>query len=117
MSVPKENKILVRNEIPNQKISNFFRFLNKTFTTCQILNRKIYNMSDFEIKNLKRVRFCEKIFYFKVSPNSTTYNFHNVFLHKTMYNYSLHYLLHLFNKIRHRSNNISCSHFRKDFEF
>ena len=42
-------------------------------------------MSDFELKILKRVPFSEKGIYFKVSPKSTTYIFHNVFLHITMY--------------------------------
>ena len=37
------------------------RFQNEIFTTCQILGQKVHNMSDFEMKILKRVRFCEKI--------------------------------------------------------
>ena len=73
-------------------------------------------MSDLELKILKRLRFCEKIILFKVSPKSTTYIFHNVFLQKNLYNYSLQYLGQLSNIIRHRSNNTSCTHFRKDFE-
>ena len=74
-------------------------------------------MSDFELKIVKRVRFCEKIIYFKASPKSTTYISHNVFRHITMYNYSLQYLRQLDNSIRHHSNITSCIHFRKDFEF
>ena len=75
-------------------------------------------MSDFEIQILKRVQFCEKkVSFFEVSPKSTTYIFHNVFLHITMYSYSLQYLRQLDNSIRHRSNNSSCTRFRKDFEF
>ena len=48
-------------------------------------------MSGFLLKFLKRVQFCEKIIYFKVSPKSTTYNSHNVFFQKTMYDYNLQY--------------------------
>ena len=68
MSVPEENKLLVRNETPNQKISTLVRFQNKIFTTCQISNQlftarqnlkqKFHNMSDFKSKILQRVRFC-----------------------------------------------------------
>ena len=39
------------------------------------------------------------------------------FLHKTMFQYSLRCVRHLDNSIRHRSNNTSCTHFRKDFQF
>ena len=92
------------------------RFQNKKFKTCQVLKQKFHNMSDFEIKVLKRVRFCETKIYFRVLPKSTTYDFHNVFLHKTMYNYSPQYLRQLDNGIRHRSNNTSCTLFRKDLD-
>ena len=44
---PKEYKSLVKDEIPNQKISSLVRFENKIFTACQILNQKIYNVSGF----------------------------------------------------------------------
>ena len=74
-------------------------------------------MSDFEMKNLKTRTILLKKNYFKVSPKSTTYIFHNIFLHKTMYIYSLQYLRHLDNSNRHRSNNTSFTHFRKDFDF
>ena len=57
MSVPKENKILVRNEIPNQKVSSVVRFQNKTSTTCQVSNQFFYNASDFKTKFLHHVRF------------------------------------------------------------
>ena len=69
MSVPKENKLLVRNETPNQKIqflSDFqTKFLQRVrfqikffFTARQILKQKFHNMSDFKSKILQRVRFC-----------------------------------------------------------
>ena len=73
-------------------------------------------MSDFGLKVLKRVRFCEKIVCFKVSPKSTTYTVQNGFLHKTMYSYNLQHLRQLDISIRHRSSNTSCTSFRKDFE-
>ena len=57
MSVPKEYKMLVKEEIPNQKISTLVRFWNKIFTTCQILNQVFYNASDFKTKFSQRVRF------------------------------------------------------------
>ena len=66
MSVPKQNKLLVRNEIPNQKkfnssqilnVSVFksiflqrVRFQNKILPTCQTLNQKFYNVSDIVLK-------------------------------------------------------------------
>ena len=34
----------------------------ENFTTRQILNEKFYNASEFELKILRRVRFCIKIF-------------------------------------------------------
>ena len=74
-------------------------------------------MSDFDLNVLKRVRFRDKIVYFKISPKSTTNIFHNVLVHKTMYNYSLQYIRQLDNSIRHRLNNTSGTHFRKEFEF
>ena len=89
----------------------------KIFETCEILKQKCYNVSDFEKKILERVEFCEKMIFFKVSPNSSLYLFHNVFLHKAMYNYSLHYLRQLGNSILHPSNKNSCLLIRKDFEF
>ena len=52
MSVPKENKVFVRNEIPNQNISTLVKFSNKNFTTCQNLNKKIYNVSNFVLRKL-----------------------------------------------------------------
>ena len=70
MSVPKENKLLVRNEYPNQKkfqlLSDFktkflqrVRFQIMFFTTRQILKQNFHNVSDFASKIL-RVRFCFK---------------------------------------------------------
>ena len=38
------------------------RFRRKSVETCQILNKKIYNASHFELKILQRVRFAIKIF-------------------------------------------------------
>ena len=88
MSVPKEYKLLVKNQIPSHKTSSLVRFQNKKFynvsvcksnflqrvrykktsqsvrfsikkfTTCQILNQKFYNVSDFISKILQSVRFC-----------------------------------------------------------
>ena len=70
MSVPEKNKLIVENEIPNQKISTLVRFKNKIFTTCQIsnqffttrqiLNRKLYNVSDFVLKNLSKNQILHK---------------------------------------------------------
>ena len=56
MSVPKENKIRFRNEIPNQKISTLVRFQNKVFRTCQISNQFFYHPSDFKTKFSQHVR-------------------------------------------------------------
>ena len=56
MSVLKENKLLVRNETPNQKISTLVTFENKIYTTCQISNQVFYNASDFK-KASQNVRF------------------------------------------------------------
>ena len=56
MSVPKEFKILMKNEIPNQKKSSLVRFQIKFFTTRQIVKQKIHNVSDFKSSFLKRVR-------------------------------------------------------------
>ena len=86
------NKNFTTREILNIKNLKRVRFWNKIFNTCQILKQKFYNMSGFEMKILKRVRFCEKNNFFEVSPKCTTYIFHNVLLHKTMYSYSLQYL-------------------------
>ena len=57
MSVPKEYKMIVKNEIKNQKNSNLVRFQNENFTTCHILNQVLYTASDFETKFSQRVRF------------------------------------------------------------
>ena len=80
MSVPKEKKSLVRNEIPNEKFqllsdfkTNFLqrvRFQINFFTTRQILEQIFHNMSDLKSKNSQRVRFCLKKL------------FKNQFLHK-----------------------------------
>ena len=51
MSVPKEYKMVVKKEIPNQKISTLVRFKNKIFTACQISNQVFYNASDFKTKS------------------------------------------------------------------
>ena len=60
--------MVVKNEIPNQKIqalSDFqtkllqrVRFQIKFFTTRQILKENFHNVSDFESKILQCVRFC-----------------------------------------------------------
>ena len=50
MGVPKDYKMVVKNEIPNQKISSLVR-LKKNFTTCQISNQVFYNASDFKTKS------------------------------------------------------------------
>ena len=74
-------------------------------------------MPDFEIKILKRVRFfMKKNLYFKISPQSTTYIFRNVFLHITMNSYNLQYPPST-NNSTHNSNSCLCTHFRKDFVF
>ena len=62
MSVPKKLKIIVKNEIPNQKISSSVRLQSKSFTTYQIPNQFFYNASDFKTKVLQRVRFYIKHF-------------------------------------------------------
>ena len=69
MSVPKENKLLVRNEIPNQKfllLSDFktkfsqrVRFQIKFLTTCHILNQNFYNMSDLDQKFYNKSDFVK----------------------------------------------------------
>ena len=60
MSVPKEYKRLVENEIPNQKISSLVSFWNKIFRTCQISNQVLYNASDFKTKISQRDSFSSK---------------------------------------------------------
>ena len=106
-------------------------FLNKIFTTRQILIWKIYNASDFDLKFLQRVRFWNKIFSScqisdqlfttrqilkrNILPKSITGTFHIAFLHVTMYSYMLQYLRQLDNSIHHRSNNTSCILHCKDF--
>ena len=57
MSVPKEYKMIVRKEIPNQKIATLVKFYNKSFTMCQISIQVFYNASDFKTKFPQRVRF------------------------------------------------------------
>ena len=52
-----------------------------------------------------------------IFPKSTTGAFHIAFLHITMYSYMLQYRRQLDNSIRHRSNNASCTLYRKDFHF
>ena len=78
MSVPKENKLFVRNEIPNQKfqiLSDFktkfsqgVRFQIKFFTTRQILKQNFYNMPDFVFKkDVSKIRFCTKMCFQKIT--------------------------------------------------
>ncbi len=97
MSVPKENKLFVRDEIANQKISTlvifqdkifttcqisnqFFlqrvRFQNKIFTTCQILNQKFYNVSDFVLNEFFKNQILHKNVHSKnhVLTEFTPYN-------------------------------------------
>ena len=38
-------------------------FESKNFKSCQILKQNIYNVSDFELNFLQRVRFWNKKFY------------------------------------------------------
>ena len=111
------------------------------FNTCKILNWKKYNASvldlkkysasDFEInffrlfglwmKNLTTCQILNWIFFIffnlKFSPSPTTCTIHIVFFHLTMYSHSLQNLRQLDNSTRHRSNNTSCTHFRKDLGF
>ena len=48
MSVTKEYRIIVKNEIPNQKSSSLVKFWNNFFTTGQVSNQVFYNASDFK---------------------------------------------------------------------
>ena len=67
LSVPKEFKLLVENEIPNQKfegLSDFktkylqpVRFQINFFTTRQILKQIFHNVSFFKSEVLKRFRY------------------------------------------------------------
>ena len=65
------NKLLLRKETPNQKISTLFRFQNKIFTPCQISNQiffttrqflkqKFHNKSDLKSKNFVLKNFLKK---------------------------------------------------------
>ena len=93
-----------------KKKTEHVRFWIENNKTCQILNKKFYNVLDFKLT----------IFIFfnlKVWPSPTTCTFHIVFLHITMYSYRLQYLLQLDNSIRLRSYNTFCTLFRKDFHF
>ena len=75
MSVPKEYKMVIENEILIQKNSVLSDFKTKLlkrvifqikfFTTRQILKQKFQNMSDFKSKKLQRVRFCFLKFFLK----------------------------------------------------
>ena len=109
------------------------RFWIEKNTTCQILNCKKYNASDFVWKKIQRVRLWKMNFsscqifnkkFYKVSdyklknfiffnlkfwPNPTTCTFQIAFLNITTYSHSLHYLRQLENSTHHRSNNTSCS--------
>ena len=103
----KKNKQRVRFKLEKNKtrqvLKYFFRlvrFWMKNLTTCRILNWNFFIFSNL-----------------KVYPSPTTCTFHIVFFHKTMYSYSLQYLRKPDNSIRHRSNNTSCTHFRKDLDF
>ena len=68
MSVPKEYKMVVKNEIPNKKyqilsdsetkFQQRVRFQIKFFTTRQILKHNFHNVSDFKSKISQCVRFC-----------------------------------------------------------
>ena len=85
----------------------------------------------FGLKNSQRVRFWIEIFptpqimnqnifaFFnpKVYFSLTTCTFHIVFLHLTMYKYSLQYLCQLDISIRRHSNNTSCARFCTDLDF
>ena len=76
MSVPKEYKMLVKNEIRIEKfqvLSDFLAivlqrvsFQIKYFTTRQILKQSFHNVSDFEPKILQQVRLCSKTFFKKL---------------------------------------------------
>ena len=103
---------------------NLFRrvkFWIKTSSSGQILNEIIDNLSDFKITFSQRVSFDIKNFitrqiWKRNNPHkSTTYTFHIVFFHLVIYSYRLRYLRQLDISIRHRSNNTSCTLFRKDF--
>ena len=84
MSVPKEYKMVIENEILIQKISVLSDFKTKFlqrvrfqitfFTTRQILKQKFQNMSDFNSKNLQRVRFCFKKFFFNQISNKNLHS-------------------------------------------
>ena len=60
MIVPKKYKMVVKNEIPNLKISNLVRFSNEILVTSQISNQVFHNMSDFKSEILQRVGLCFK---------------------------------------------------------
>ena len=73
MSVPNEYKMVVKNEIRNQKfqalsdfetkLSQSVRFQIKFFTLRQILKQNFHNVSDFKSQFLQSVSFCfEKYF-------------------------------------------------------
>ena len=46
---------------PKKQVENHFSLIEET-KTCQILNCKIYSVSDFESKSLQRVRFRIEIY-------------------------------------------------------
>ena len=98
----------------------FCAFFNSTILTQKVvLKSRFFNKIlrvRFWIENFKTRTLLWKIISLEVSPTSTTFIFHNVFLHITMYSYSLQYLRQLDNSIRHRSNNTCCTHFRKDLD-
>ena len=109
-----------------EKLFNFLCFFKS-----MILSWKLHYVSDFELKKLQRVRFwikklktCQisnwKFFIFsnlKFQPSPTACTSHIVFLHITMYSYSLQYLRQIDNSNRHRSKYTSCTRFRKDLDF
>ena len=84
------------------KISRLVIFWIKKFSSSQILNQLFTTR-----QILKR----------NILPKSTTCTFHIPLLHITVYNYRLEYLRQLDNSLCHRSNNTSCTIFRKDLHF
>ena len=108
-----KKKVFVKSMILNKKI----------FVKSMILNKKLFVLSDFVSTVLQSVRFgieditTRQILQRKNLPKSTTYTFHIVFLHITMYSSMLQNLRQLNNSNRLRSINTFFTVFRKDFQF
>ena len=95
----------------------------KFFSRKHVFELNFFVLSDFECSFSQVVSFAikkitlRKILKSNNLPKFTTCTFHIAFLHIPMNSYRLRKLRQLYNSIRHRSTNTSCTLFQKDFHF